>query len=142
MPHIELDALYWEPNWVPRAPAAFRSLVEEAVVWQVLVWTLGCTLRRKEMFGGGRESLGSAFLSRDSILLWAVTTFHRGPATQRSASAPVRAVRAVGLAGAGRVRGGLVGARAVLQGGYSGPASNSLKHRHSRWFQYPPSDLA
>jgi adenylate kinase family enzyme len=112
MPHIELDALYWKANWVPRAPAAFRSLVEEAiaggrwaldgnysavrdliwsratsviwldygfprVVWQVLARTLGRTLRREELFGGNRESLRSAFLSRDSILLWAVTTFHR-----------------------------------------------------------------
>ena len=110
--HIELDALYWEPNWVPRAPAAFRGLVSEAiaedrwvldgnysavrelvwaratsviwldyglprVVWQVLTRTLGRALWRRELFSGNRESLRSAFLSRESILLWAITSFQR-----------------------------------------------------------------
>lgn len=30
-PHIELDALYWLPNWVPRPTDEFRVLVAEAV---------------------------------------------------------------------------------------------------------------
>lgn len=30
-PHIELDALYWLPNWVPRPTDEFRALVAEAV---------------------------------------------------------------------------------------------------------------
>lgn len=112
VPHIELDALYWESNWVPRAPATFRTLVEDAiagerwvldgnysavrdlvwaratsvvwldyglprVAWQVLSRTLRRALRREELFGGNRESLRSAFVSRESILLWAITTFHR-----------------------------------------------------------------
>ena len=28
-PHIELDALYWQPNWTPRPPEEFRKLVEQ-----------------------------------------------------------------------------------------------------------------
>jgi adenylate kinase family enzyme len=47
------------------------------VVWQVLTRTLGRALRREELFGGKRESLRGAFLSRESILLRAITTFHR-----------------------------------------------------------------
>jgi adenylate kinase family enzyme len=31
MPHIELDALQWEPNWTTAEPALFRSRVEQAL---------------------------------------------------------------------------------------------------------------
>jgi adenylate kinase family enzyme len=31
IPHIELDALYWLPNWKPRPSHEFRALVEQAV---------------------------------------------------------------------------------------------------------------
>ena len=30
-PHIELDALYWQPNWVPRPPEEFRALTAQAL---------------------------------------------------------------------------------------------------------------
>ena len=30
-PHIELDALHWLPNWVPRPTNEFRALVAQAV---------------------------------------------------------------------------------------------------------------
>jgi adenylate kinase family enzyme len=30
-PHIELDALYWEPNWVERPTEDFQRLVREAI---------------------------------------------------------------------------------------------------------------
>jgi len=30
-PHIELDALHWEPNWVEKPTEAFRKLVHQAV---------------------------------------------------------------------------------------------------------------
>jgi shikimate kinase len=55
--HIELDALYWLDYSLSR------------VVSQVLTRTLGRALWREELFGGNRESLRSAFLSRESILL-------------------------------------------------------------------------
>ncbi len=31
VPHIELDALYWRPGWVPRERGAFRARVAEAI---------------------------------------------------------------------------------------------------------------
>lgn len=31
IPHIELDALYWLPNWVSREPEEFRTLVKDAI---------------------------------------------------------------------------------------------------------------
>ena len=30
-PHIELDTLYWQPNWVPRASDEFRALTVRAL---------------------------------------------------------------------------------------------------------------
>lgn len=42
---------------------------------RVLRRTLGRALLRTPLFHGNRESLRSAFLSRDSILLWSLTTF-------------------------------------------------------------------
>jgi adenylate kinase family enzyme len=30
-PHIELDAFYWQPQWVPRLPDHFRALVAQAL---------------------------------------------------------------------------------------------------------------
>jgi hypothetical protein len=56
VPHTELDALYWGPNWTPAPPAEFRSRVESAVAepsWVVdgnysmvrdLVWGNATTL--------------------------------------------------------------------------------------------------
>lgn len=32
VPHIELDALYWSPNWVPRPAADFRGDVDPALL--------------------------------------------------------------------------------------------------------------
>ncbi|MEX0750068.1 MAG: adenylate kinase, partial [Dehalococcoidia bacterium] len=31
LPHVELDALHWEPAWTPAAPADFRARVEAAL---------------------------------------------------------------------------------------------------------------
>ena len=31
VPHIELDGLYWLPDWIPRPEAEFRALVREAL---------------------------------------------------------------------------------------------------------------
>jgi len=110
--HIELDALHWGPDWVPKPPSEFAALVDLAtagsdwvvdgnysvvrqVVWPratAIVWlnpgfatvcgralrrTVRRSLAREELYAGNRESLRRAFLSRDSILLWVVQTYHR-----------------------------------------------------------------
>jgi adenylate kinase family enzyme len=109
-PFIELDALYWGPDWTPHAD--FRERVTRAVeadAWIVagnysvvrdLVWTrataivwlnlpfplvlvralrrtVGRIITGEELYNGNRESFQSAFLRRDSILLWVITTYHR-----------------------------------------------------------------
>jgi len=47
------------------------------VLWRALTRTLRRAVTREELFAGNRESLRMAFLSRESILWWVVTTFHR-----------------------------------------------------------------
>ena len=110
--HIELDALYWLPDWVERPKDEFFNLVEKAVgedddawvldgnysrtrriVWgraTAIVWinysflrtfyrAMNRTLRRvvsgEEICAGNRETFGKAFMSRDSILLWVLTSY-------------------------------------------------------------------
>jgi adenylate kinase family enzyme len=110
-PHVELDALHWQPNWTPRPPEEFRALTADAlaqgcwitdgnygsvrdlvwsrattviwlnysfpiVLWRALTRTIRRVLTQEELFSGNRESLRMAFLSRESILWWVITTFH------------------------------------------------------------------
>lgn len=107
IPHVELDALNWEPGWTEAPIAAFRERVAgalsgeawvvdgnyskvrdivwsraEALVWldyplPLILWRLvGRTFRRvaaqEELWGGNQESLRTALLSRDSLLIWAL----------------------------------------------------------------------
>ena len=47
------------------------------VFFRALRRTLGRLITREELWHGNRESLGRAFFSRESILVWVITTFHR-----------------------------------------------------------------
>ena len=111
-PCVELDELFWGPQWTPKPDAEFRRLVQAAaaaprwvadgnygrvrdVLWSratTIVWlnygfprvllralrrTLGRLLTRDPLWHGNRESLRRAFLSRESILLWVISTFDR-----------------------------------------------------------------
>ena len=111
VPHVELDALSWEANWVTVPTPVFRERVSAAVaadrwvvdgnysatrelvwaradsvvwldfpfalvMWRVIVRTLRRGLRGEVLWSGNRESLRMA-ISRDSIILWALTTYHR-----------------------------------------------------------------
>jgi len=112
LPHVELDALHWEPHWTPAATEVFRERVAEAlsgdgwvtdgnyhvvrdIVWgrgDTLIWldyTLPLILWRllkrgvwrastgAELWNGNRETFRGQFLSRDSLFLWALKTYHR-----------------------------------------------------------------
>lgn len=47
-------------------------------VWPRVLWrTIHRALWRTPLFHGNRESLRSAFFSRDSIVLWSLTTFNK-----------------------------------------------------------------
>lgn len=110
IPHVELDALHWGPNWTPREN--FAELAREAasgerwvmdgnyssvreLIWrrsELIVWLdyeMGVVVRRAlrrtvlrawnqtELWSGNRESFRISFASRDSILLWVLTTWRR-----------------------------------------------------------------
>ncbi len=48
------------------------------VVWsRALKRTIGRLISGETLWAGNRESLAGAFLSRDSILLWVMQTYHR-----------------------------------------------------------------
>jgi adenylate kinase family enzyme len=111
IPHVELDALYHEPNWTEAPTDVFRKRVQQAlsgyswvvdgnyskvrdIVWSqadTVVWLdyslpvamrrlLRRTLRRvvmqEELWNGNRETW-QMMLSRDSIILWALTTYRK-----------------------------------------------------------------
>jgi adenylate kinase family enzyme len=112
IPHVELDAIHWGPNWTPLPPDILREQVGEAlssdawvsdgnygkvrdIIWRradTIVWldyplplvmgrvirrTLHRTLTREELWGGNRERFKEAFFGRDSIVLWALSTYSR-----------------------------------------------------------------
>jgi hypothetical protein len=109
---VELDSLFWGPDWVPVPRDVFRERVAEALdgdAWTTdgnysvardIIWTRADTLvwldyslivvmgrllsrttcrvvSREELWSGNRETFGGAFLSRDSIILYALRTYHR-----------------------------------------------------------------
>ncbi|MBW4498966.1 MAG: AAA family ATPase [Scytonema hyalinum WJT4-NPBG1] len=111
IPHVELDRLHWEPNWIEVADHVMRERVTQAlasntwvvdgnyslvrdivwgkadtVVWldyplwvvmKQLVWrTFHRVVTQQEVCNGNRESWKKTF-SRDSIILWALQTYHR-----------------------------------------------------------------
>ena len=108
--HIELDAIYWLPDWGERPNDEFLDLVEKEaaaaawvfdgnytrtreIVWRratAIVWldysfprtfyrAMNRTTRRvfsgERIYSGNRETFEKAFMSRDSILLWVLTTY-------------------------------------------------------------------
>jgi adenylate kinase family enzyme len=116
VPHVELDALHWEPNWTMAELDVFRRRVARQVsadgwvidgnyakvrdlVWgraDTVVWldysfalTFARLLRRtlarirsgEELWNGNRERFAEQFLSRDSLLVWAIKTYPRYRAT-------------------------------------------------------------
>ncbi|TLD69883.1 toxin [Phragmitibacter flavus] len=111
-PRMELDALYWGPDWTPRLPEIFQDTMRKGasgerwvadgnyklvreVLWQratMIVWlnyrfprvfsqglrrTVARVFLRKELWNGNRESFRGSFMSKDSILVWMVTTFSK-----------------------------------------------------------------
>ena len=111
VPHIEIDAVFWGPNWTETPRDVLRERLAGVlsgprwvvdgnygsvrdVVWSLadtVVWldyplpviigrvvrrTVRRLLRREVLWAGNRESLRKTF-SRDSILVWSLTTYRR-----------------------------------------------------------------
>ena len=80
------------------------------VLWRCLSRTIRRAITREELFSGNRESFRMSFLSRDSIILWAITSHRRvrrgvpSDTGRRGFSAPP-GCRAAGSGGSGGVGG-------------------------------------
>jgi adenylate kinase family enzyme len=112
LPHIELDALYWGPNWSEPPRQVFHTAIVNAVAqpaWvmcgnyrttqplilprvQVLVWldypqwmvtsrvvwrTVRQSITHEPLCGDNRQGFRMSFLSRDSIILWSLSSYWR-----------------------------------------------------------------
>ena len=112
IPHFELDALHWGPNWSEPPIDKFREIVSDSlmasswvvdgnygkvrdivwpqadtivwldyslstILWQLIKRTIRRVVSRKLLWSGNRESLTTALFSKDSIFLWALTTYKR-----------------------------------------------------------------
>lgn len=62
--------------WARADTVVWLDLSLAMVMWRVIGRTLRRSLRGDELWSGNRESLRMAF-SRDSIVLWALTTYRR-----------------------------------------------------------------
>jgi adenylate kinase family enzyme len=157
VPHIELDALSWEADWVATPGPVLRDRVTAAVagetwvidgnysatrdlVWgradtviwldlplRVVMWrVVNRTVRRVArgdlLWSGNRERMGMA-LSRDSIILWALTTYHRRRRDYPRLLAQRPELHVVRLRSAGQVAGFLTATGFRDQGPTSEPRS-------------------
>ncbi len=114
VPYIEMDALFWKPNWQETSNAEFFPKLEHAltaeawvldgnytrtlslkwrrtqmviwldfplpmIFWRAVTRAVGYALSKKELWKntGNTESFRKIFFSRDSILLWTLTSFAR-----------------------------------------------------------------
>ena len=112
LPHVELDELFWNPDWEPKDEAEFRRLIDTSLarprwvvdgnygvardlLWpnaDVVIWlnysfstvffraicrTARRVYFRELLFAGNRETLRRSFFSRESILMWVISTFRR-----------------------------------------------------------------
>jgi adenylate kinase family enzyme len=116
VPHIELDAIVWQPNWTLMDSERFRAIVTEKIAapgWVVdgnyggagvrpMVWAAADTIiwldfslrviypnlwrrtiarirDKQELWPGtgNRETVRSAFFSRESLFWWALKTYWR-----------------------------------------------------------------
>lgn len=114
VPHIELDAIFWTPQWVSKPLEQFRAAVSsvlsshsggwvcdgnyshvrdlilplaDTVVWlrppfRIAFWrllkrTVTRCLKGELLRGTNHESWRQSFLSRDSLLLYAITSWRR-----------------------------------------------------------------
>ena len=94
IPHVELDALFWDADWTPASLPVFRARVIQALqseCWIVdgnyskvreLIWQRATTIIWLDyslwiiMLRLLKRTIGR-IMSSDSILLWALKTYHK-----------------------------------------------------------------
>ena len=112
VPYVEMDALFWKPNWTETPDGEFFPRLEEAlssddwvldgnydrtrpikwkraqtvvyldlpfriVLYRMVRRCLIRGLKREELWAGNTENIWKHLLTRDSMILWTITSFHR-----------------------------------------------------------------
>lgn len=112
VPYVEIDALYWKPNWTESTDEEFFPKLGEAVsadhwvldgnydrtrpikwkrvqaviyldfpfyvvLYRIIRRSLVRGLKREELWAGNRESVWKHLFTRDSMILWTISSFHR-----------------------------------------------------------------
>jgi hypothetical protein len=92
MQWIELDSLFWEPNWKEPSDEIFFNRITEALEgdrWVLdgnytrtvpIKWrNVTTVITREELWSGtgNKESFFNSFLSKKSILLWTLKTYKK-----------------------------------------------------------------
>lgn len=110
LPYVEMDALFWKPNWTESTDEEFFPRLEEAlssddwvldgnyqrtqpikwrrvqtvvyldlplrvVLYRMIRRCLVRGLKREELWAGNRESLWKHLFTRDSMILWTISSF-------------------------------------------------------------------
>ena len=63
--------------WGRATAAVWLNYPFRVVLWRALSRTVRRVITREELFSGNREGFRQSFLSRDSIILWAITSHRR-----------------------------------------------------------------
>lgn len=110
--YIEMDALYWKPNWTESTDEEFFPKLEDAVssdqwvldgnydrtrpikwnrvqtviyldlpfsvvLYRIVRRSIVRGLKREELWAGNRESVWKHLFTRDSMILWTISSFRR-----------------------------------------------------------------
>ena len=88
IPHVEIDALFWGPNWTRTSACILAQRVAEATspdrwvldgnysVVRDLIWPKATAIVWF-LWNGNRERFLAHFMSRDSLFLWALRSHRR-----------------------------------------------------------------
>ena len=112
VPYVEIDALFWKPNWTKSTDDEFFPKLEEAVssddwvldgnydrtrpikwehvqtviyldlpfivvLYRIIRRSIVRGIRREELWAGNRESVWKHLFTRDSMILWTMSSFYR-----------------------------------------------------------------
>ena len=77
LPHVELDALHWEPNWTPAVTDVFRARVAEALAGDTWVVDGGYAQVRDLTWGRAEHLIWLDYTLARSLYQLTVRTFRR-----------------------------------------------------------------
>jgi adenylate kinase family enzyme len=77
LPHVELDALHWEPNWTPAHTHVFRARVDEALAGDAWVVDGGYAQVRDLTWGRAQHMIWLDYTLVRSLYQLTVRTFRR-----------------------------------------------------------------